>query len=243
MAENERIMSIWDHLDELRRRLIWAVAGLIVGVVISLVFTEAVINLMAVPINGLGALQAIEMTETLGIYMKVALLGGFIVSLPHTLLQILLFVVPGLTRNEKRWLFTAIPFATLLFMAGVAFTYFVMLPAAVPFLVEFLNVNTQPTIKNYINFVTNLMFWIGVCFEIPLIVFVLAKFKIVSAGLLAKQWRFAVIIIAVLAAFVTPTTDPVNMALLMLPLFVLYILSILMAAIAQKPQRKKRNKE
>ncbi len=126
---------------------------------------------------------------------------------------------------------------------GVAFSYFVMLPAALPFLLGFLNQDGQgvkalPRISTYIDFVTNLMFWIGVSFETPLIVFMLAKFHIVTPGFLAKQWRYAVVVIAIMAAVITPTVDPVNMSLLMAPLFAIYLLSILFAAIAIRGPKK-----
>jgi sec-independent protein translocase protein TatC len=140
-------------------------------------------------------------------------------------------------------LFLFIPVATLLFVGGVAFSYYVMLPTALPFLVSILGVQTLPRLSNYIEFVTNLMFWIGVCFEMPLVMFGLAKFHIVTAKGLLKQWRVAVVIIAVIAAVVTPTPDPVNMSILMVPLFVLYILSILFAYIANPSAKLKSQPE
>jgi sec-independent protein translocase protein TatC len=134
--------------------------------------------------------------------------------------------------------------ATILFVGGVAFTYFVMLPAAIPFLINFMGVQTVPTLNNYIKFVTNMMFWIGISFEMPLLVFVLAKLGIVSGSMLLKQWRIAIVVIAVLAAVVSPTVDPVNMGLLMLPLFALYLLSVFLAFFARsEPKEKKPKKE
>jgi sec-independent protein translocase protein TatC len=109
-----------------------------------------------------------------------------------------------------------------------------MLPAALPFLISFIGVKTTPRLSNYFEFVTNLMFWIGLSFELPLVTFLLAKLGIVTPRLLAKQWRIAIVMIAIIAAFATPTPDPVNMSLLMLPLFVLYLLSIAFAAFARK---------
>ena len=118
-------------------------------------------------------------------------------------------------------------------MAGVAFAYFVMLPTALPFLIEFLGIRTTPRLSNYFNFVTNLLFWIGMSFETPLFVFVLARLKLVTARGLARQWRIAVVVIAILSAVITPTPDPINMGLLMLPLFLLYWLSVFMAFLAR----------
>ncbi len=124
------------------------------------------------------------------------------------------------------------PAASLLFLGGVAFAYYVMLPVAIPFLTSFLDTQSNIILSDYIDFVTNLLFYIGLSFEIPLIVFILAKLKLVTARLLLKQWRIAILVIAGIAAIATPTTDPVNMAILMVPLFFLYWVSVLLAALA-----------
>jgi sec-independent protein translocase protein TatC len=236
--EDDQEMSVWDHVSELRNRLLKCMAALLVTTAVSLFFlADKFLELLAVPVGGLQKLVAIEVTESVGVYMRVGLLAGFIIALPVLVYQILAFVVPGLYDNEKRWVFIAIPLATVLFVGGASFAYFIMLPAALPFLLTFLPVNSLPRVSTYVDFVTSLMFWIGLSFEAPLVVFMLAKFNVVRAGFLLKQWRFAVVIIAVLAAVITPTVDPVNMSLLMAPLFAIYLLSILFAWIAQpKPQ-------
>jgi len=127
-----------------------------------------------------------------------------------------------------------VPAATLLFACGVAFAYFVMLPVTIPFLLTFLGIPTEVRPASYIHFVTGLLFWMGMVFETPLVVFGLAKFRIVSAAALLKHWRIAVVISAILAAVITPTVDPVNMALIMVPLMVLYLLSVLFARFAAR---------
>jgi sec-independent protein translocase protein TatC len=159
----------------------------------------------------------------------VALLSGFIIALPFITFQVVAFILPGLKTVEKRWLLLAIPFITIMFLMGVAFAYFIMLRAAIPFLVNFLGVQTTPRLSNYVGFVTNLMFWVGMSFESPLIIFILAKFKLVTANTLIKGWRIAIVASAAMAAFITPTTDPVNMGLLMAPLLGLYAFSIFLA--------------
>ena len=217
------------HFNELRSRLLKSLIALIVCVLASFIFTEQIINILVEPIGGLQNLQSIEVTETISVFMKVALLAGFILALPVIAYQIVAFIVPGLEPREKRWLFLSIPFIVLLFLGGVAFTYFVMLKAAIPFLVGFMGVKTIPRLSNYMGFVTNLMFWVGVCFEAPLVVLILAKMKIVNTRTLIKGWRIAIVLSAGLAAVITPTTDPVNMGLLMAPLMALYLLSILLA--------------
>ena len=232
--EDDMLMDIWSHVGELRSRLLRALIALIVTTLISFAFTEQIIRFLAVPIGGIENLVSIEMTENVGVFMRTSLLSGFILALPFIVYQILAFVVPGLKDNERKWIYLSIPIASLLFLSGVAFANFVMLPTAVPFLVNFLGTPTTPRLSNYINFVTNLLFWIGLSFQAPLVVFILAKLKLVTAKELLKQWRIAVVLIAVLAAFISPTVDPVNMGLLMAPLFALYLLSVLFASFARR---------
>ncbi len=228
-------MSLWEHVNELRKRLFISLIAFIVACVGTFNLAPTLINILASPVGGMDKLVSIEVTENLGEFMRVSLLSGFILSLPILLYEILAFILPGLTSSEKRWVYIFIPFATLMFVGGVAFTYFVMLPTAIPFLTSsILPVQTTPRLSNYIGFVTNLMFWVGVSFEMPIVVFLLAKLHFISAGLLARGWRFAIVIIAVAAAVITPTTDPVNMLLLMLPLLAIYVISIGMAAIARR---------
>ena len=225
-------MNLMEHITELRRRLLIALATVVVTTVIAMAFGEQMIKILAIPVGGVEQLVSIEVTENIGVFMRVSLLGGFIGALPMILYQIIAFVMPGLTKSEQRGLLIAIPFATLLFVAGVGFAYYVMLPAALPFLINFLGIETTPRLSNYFKFITNLMFWIGISFEIPLVIYVLARLGIVNAKGLAKQWRIAIVVIAVVSAVVTPTPDPINMGLLMLPLFLLYWLSVLLAVIA-----------
>ncbi len=236
-------MGVFEHISELRSRLFFALISLVVTTLGSFMFAQKLIEILAVPIGGIQNVVSIEVTENVGVFFRVSLLSGFIVALPFILFQIYSFVAPGLYPNEKRMLLLFIPVATVLFVAGVAFSYLVMLPTAIPFLVSILGVQTLPRLSNYINFVTNLMFWIGVAFETPLVVYVLARFHLITAPALLKQWRYAIVIIAVIAAVVTPTPDPVNMSILMAPLFVLYLLSVLFAYIANPTHKGKAEKE
>ena len=219
------------HLDELRIRLFKAFLALVITTGISFAFSQQMIEYLASPVGGIAELVSIELTENIAIFMKVSLLGGFILGMPVIVYQIMAFVLPGLKRIERIWLFVMVPFATLLFAGGVAFTWFVMLPSAIPFLVNFMGITTQVRPENYFGFITRIMFWIGVCFEMPLIIMFLAKLKIVTARQLVSGWRYAVVLMAVVAAAVTPTVDPVNMGLVMAPLMGLYIISIILAAI------------
>ena len=229
IPEDSLLAGLSPHFQELRSRLLKALIALVICVVASFAFTNQIITILVQPIGGLQNLQSIEVTENISVFMKVALLSGFLIALPVIAYQIVAFIVPGLEPREKRWLFTSIPFIVILFLAGVAFTYFVMLKAAIPFLITFLGVQTIPRLSNYMSFVTNLMFWVGVSFEFPLVIFLLAKLKIVNACLLLKGWRIAIVASAAMAAIITPTTDPANMGLLMAPLLGLYLLSIFLA--------------
>ena len=233
-----REMTIWQHLDELRKRLLFSLIVLIAAVIICVIFADTLIEIVVKPIGGLENLLSIQITENLSVYFRVTLLAGFILSLPFILLQLYLFISPGLNNKERKWLIMAVPFATILFCAGAVFAYFVMLPAAIPFLVDFPGPEVLPKWQDYVNFVTNLIFWIGLSFETPLLMYVLAKLGIIDAKGLAQQWRIAIIAIAVIAAVATPTPDPINMALLMAPLFALYLLGILLAAFARRKDGK-----
>jgi sec-independent protein translocase protein TatC len=154
-------------------------------------------------------------------------------AFPYIALEVWLFIAPGLSRKARIWGLLAIPIATLFFLGGMAFAYYAMLPAALPFLLNFMGITTIPRPSSYVSFVTALMFWLGIFFEFPLVIFLLAKLGLVKASFLVKQWRFAVVIIAVIAAAITPTVDPVNMSLVMGPMVLLYFFSILLAKIAQ----------
>lgn len=242
-ATGDTPTSIWVHLEELRRRLIVVLIAMAITTAIAFTFAEKVLGILAQPIGGIQNLQAIEVTETMGVYMRISLLGGFILAFPILLYELVAFSLPGLKESEKKWVFQMIPFATVLFLMGVAFSYFVMLPAAVPFLTGLLGVRTIPRVSNYIDFVSSLIFWIGIAFEMPIVVYVLVKLKVVSVKTLASQWRIAIVVIAVLSAVITPTVDPVNMALLMLPLILLYVLSLFIGIIAERGNKNEEEEE
>lgn len=231
-------MSFFDHIEELRKRLLIALVSLAVGVTVSLFFGEKAVAILTLPIGGLDKLQSIEITENIGVYMRVSLLMGVILAFPMIIYQLLLFVLPGLNIREKQSVLMAIPFATLFFVGGVAFAYFVMLPAALPFLINFLGVTTNPRLSSYISFITDLLFWIGVVFELPLLVYVIARFGLLTPKSMLKYWRQAIVIIAILAAVITPTVDPVNMSLMMIPLVGLYFISVLFAWFANRSRNR-----
>jgi sec-independent protein translocase protein TatC len=225
-------MTFLDHFEELRGRLLKSLIALAITTIASFSFAQYLLRFIAIPIGGLSHLQSIEVTENISVYMRVSLLAGLVLAMPVIVYQLLRFVLPGLTFKEKRWVGFAVPAATILFASGVLFAYFIMIPPAIQFLTTFLEVQTAPRLSNYISFVLNIMFWLGIFFETPLLVFILAKLHLITGKGLLKQWRIAIVVTAIVASMVTPTVDPVNMGIMMLPLFVLYLLSVLLAFLA-----------
>ena len=222
----------WDQVEALRGHLLRAVLGIVLGVGLAFTFTDRLIQFLARPVGGLGALKAIEVTESIGVFMKVALLAGIAISIPYVAFEFWLFAAPGLRPRERLYGLVGIPFAALFFVGGMAFTYYMLLPSALPFLLNFLGIQAQLRPQSYFSFVTGLMFWIGVAFEFPLLVYVITAMGFVKPDAFARQWRLAVVLIAVAAAAITPTVDPVNMGLVMLPMVLLYFISIGLSYIA-----------
>jgi sec-independent protein translocase protein TatC len=235
----QRPQDILVHLDALRKHLFRAVVVMAIATGISFVFTRDLMELLAQPLDGgFDALQAIDVTEPLGVFMRVALLAGFSFSLPYSALELWLFAGPGLSRRARVLGLFAIPAVVLFFIAGMLFAYFVMLPTALPFLTEFMDIRTEPRPSTYFPFVTGIMFWVGIAFQFPLVIFVLSALGIVNAQMLIRRIRLAVVIMAIVAAAITPTVDPVNMFLVWAPLVGLYFLGIGLAFIGQRPRRK-----
>ena len=243
MPDEEEKLPITGHLEELRHTLIMSLAGLLVGVIVAIFLVNPALDFLTAPIGGLQNLHVIEVTESMSVYMRIAMLGGLIIALPWVFYQLFKFISKGLKPNERKSIYWTVPFAVLLFLAGVAFAYFVMLPASLSFFQEILDVTTSIRLKSYISYLTNILFWIGVSFELPLVFLVLTKVGIVNHKMLIKGWRVALVVIAVLAAVITPTGDPVNMLIFMIPLSVLYLLSILLSAMAQKKPAKAEEEE
>jgi sec-independent protein translocase protein TatC len=238
LTQSEQARQLfWDQIEALRGHLLRAVLGIIVGVGISFAFTEKIVQFLASPIGGLQSLKAIEVTESIGVFMNVALLSGVAIALPYVAFEFWLFAAPGLKPRERLFGLVGIPLAAIFFIGGIAFTYYMLLPSALPFLLNFLGIKAQLRPASYFSFITGLMFWIGLAFEFPLVIYVLTAIGFVKPAVLAKQWRIAVVIIAVVAAAITPTVDPVNMGLVMLPMTGLYFISIGLSFIAYSGRR------
>jgi sec-independent protein translocase protein TatC len=223
---------MWDQVEALRMHLFRAILFLALTVGISFFFTQKIIDFLAAPVGGLDKLVAIEVTETIGVFMRVALLSGIALAIPYIAFELWLFAAPGLRPRERKMGLVGIPLATIFFLGGAAFTFFVMLPAALPFLESFMNIKTELRPQSYFSFVTGLMLWIGLAFEFPLVIYVLSAIGLLQPQVLTQQWRLAIVIIAILAAAVTPTIDPVNQGLVMAPMILLYFVSIGLSYIA-----------
>ena len=228
--------SLYPHIDALRKHILRCLLFLIFTTSVSLIYTQNILDWLTRPLGNVpNSLIAIEVTEPIGVFMRVSLLSGFVLALPYIILEIILFIGEGLRRKTRLFLvFFVIPASTLLFISGMAFAYFIMLPVAVPFLLHILNFQTSVRASSYIKFVTGVMFWIGLIFEFPMVIFIAARLGWVRASMLMKQWRLAVVLISIVAATVTPTIDPINMAIVMAPMILLYFLSIGLAFFAQK---------
>ncbi|WP_119071933.1 twin-arginine translocase subunit TatC [Aggregatilinea lenta] len=229
---DETPQTLMEHLNELRIRLFRAIAALVIGVLASAVFTSSILKYLITPYGS--ELKVLGPTESVVMYFRVALLSGAILAIPYITLQLFLFIAPGLSRKEKRWIYMALPATTGLFLVGVAFAWFIMVPSALGFLRDFESgvFEADWTAERYIAFITSLLFWIGVAFEMPVVVFVLARLGILGPRPLIHNWRFAIVLITIAAALITPTVDPFNMLLVIAPLLALYIVSIGLAALA-----------
>ena len=171
---------------------------------------------------------------------KVSVLSGFVLALPIVIYQVIMFVAPGLTPRERRVLFGFLPLALLAFVAGMAFAYFVLTPPALHFLLNFGQEVVTPLIRvsNIVNLMVRLLFWMGVSFETPLIMFLLAQLGIVSSRRLSRFRKVWVVLAFILGAFITPTFDPINQTLVAVPLLALYEFGVVLARLAERGRRK-----
>ncbi len=227
-------MTILEHLEELRSRIVKMAIALLVGTAIGLVFTPRILEFLKHAAPAGTNLIFIEVTEMFVTYFKVALLVGTGIAAPVLLYQIIRFITPGLTRREKRLLFSMLPLVAFFFFLGATFGYVVTLPFALRYLLGLFPEVAVPQIRigNYIGFVTTILFWMGVSFELPVVQFVLAKLRIVTARRMSSFRKYAILIFFVIAAIITPTPDPLNQTLVAAPMIVLYEVGILMARAA-----------
>ncbi|MFC1987797.1 twin-arginine translocase subunit TatC [Chloroflexota bacterium] len=235
MSNNEEKLSILGHLAELRKLLIRSVIVVAITTILSFIFYQRIFDILLYPAHGT-ALQAIDMTEMIGTIMRVCLVSGIMLAMPWLTYELIMFVSPALTSKEKRYVYLILPWIFLMFLAGVAFGYFVMLPRMIGFLLSFGgNIATiMPRIGNYISIVTKLILMVGLVFEMPVLTTFLARLGVLKPKWLSDKRKVAVIVAFILAAMITPTIDPINQSLIAAPMIVLYEMSIWLAKLVYK---------
>ena len=246
----DRSRPLREHLEELRWRLLIVVVAVLAGAGVSVFYFRTIVAFLTEPAGGRlssggGGPIYTELTELIGVTVKVSLLGGFILALPVVVYQVMMFVAPGLTRRERLYTLGVFPGAIISFAGGACFAYYVILPPILGFLLTFGGDVAQPMIRisNYINLVVTLLFWMGLIFQTPLIMFVASKVGVVTPQTFAKGRRYIVVVAFVAGALITPTFDPLNQALVAAPLIVLYELGIWLARLARwKPRSARRRR-
>ncbi len=231
----EETQTIFEHLAELRYRLARIIVTVAISTVVSFFFAERAVQLLLLPAGGLvDRLKVQSPPETIANFMRVALVMGLAISSPIIVYHVVRFLAPGLHPHEKRWLYTLLPFVAGLFVIGAGFAYFLVLPAMLPFLFSFGSSVAEPEwrMDYYLPFVAQMLLAAGLIFELPLVIFFLAKIRVVNHRLLIRYWKHALVIIFIVAAIITPTPDPFNQVLIAAPMIMLYLLSIILARFA-----------
>jgi sec-independent protein translocase protein TatC len=248
-AVTERVelpgMSLMEHLDELRKRIIQSAAFLLAGAAIAWVFRDRLLNFLQAPLLKIGkSLVFTHPMDALNLNLQVAMLAGAIIACPFILFQVWLFIAPGLYQKEKRFV---VPFmmATIgLFLTGASFGYFYVLPGAIKILILGFgkNFTSMITIEDYSSFFLSIILGLGISFELPILIFFLAMFGIVSPRFLWKNIRYAILAVFLVAAVICPSPDPWTMCIYAVPMLVLYLIGIAVAWWVH-PDRKKKAKE
>ena len=232
-------MPFMVHLKELRDRLMWSSIAVVLTTGIALVMGNRILLWLKEPAPENIRLVAIDLLENMSVWFKVSLWAGVIMAMPFLVYQLFAYVAPGLTSKEKKLVLTVLPGVTFMFVAGVAFAYFVALPPAIDFLFNFNSNVAEPMVRieNYVNVVTRMLLVIGLVFETPIIVMALARLGVVSPQWLAARRRMWVIVAFIIAAIITPTFDPINQAIIAIPLILLLELGILLSRLVYKKKR------
>lgn len=228
-------MPFLDHLEELRRRILWALAALVVATIGAYLFSGVILSIL---VRAAGQLQAISPLETLVVRLKLSLVAGFVVALPIILIQAWRFVAPGLLSSEKRIAFGLILSSTACFAIGGLFSFLVVGPGALRVLESFAieDIVNRWSVSNYTTFIVRLMLAFGIVFELPVAIFFLTKLGIVTPEVLRRKRRYAIVLIFLVAATLTPP-DAFTQIMLAIPLLILYEVGILVSAAARPSPR------
>lgn len=228
-------MSFLDHLDELRRRIVYAVIAIGVGFLIAFLFIDEIFNFIMLPLQRMlpagGTLIYTDPTEAFVLYIKIALIAGLLLASPAVMLQVWLFVAPGLYSNEKKWAIPFVVMSSFFFVLGAAFSHYVVFPLTWNFFVSFTTdiLTFMPRIEPVFSIYLRLLLAFGVVFQMPTLVLFLARMGMVSARFLVKNFKYAVLIMVVIAAVVTPDGGGVSLVAMAGPMILLYGLSIILA--------------
>lgn len=237
--EKEEVeMTFLEHLEELRWRVIWSLLGVIGGTIICWIFIQFLVEkILLIPAENAGiVLQNLRPFGQLFLFMQIAIIGGIILSLPNLFYQFWKFIAPALKKNERKYILSIVFFSTFCFLLGIVFAYYVMLPYSLKFAAEFGTeaIKNEFAIDEYFQIIISIMLASGLIFELPMISFFLSKLGILTPEFMKKYRRHSIIIILILAAFISPGTDPVMQAFLAIPLFILYEISIFICKVSRK---------
>ncbi|HXD75393.1 MAG TPA: twin-arginine translocase subunit TatC [Vicinamibacterales bacterium] len=235
-------MSFLEHLDELRKRIVRALLGVCVGVLLSFAFINQIVNFLLTPTYRVlpagSRMIYTQPGEAFGLYIQVSLITGVVLSAPWILWQVWLFIAPGLYTNEKRLAIPFVAFGTIGFIAGTLVNHYITFPFMMKFFASF---NTPdlvflPRLEDVFDLYTKMLLGMGLVFQMPTLVYSLAKMRLVSAKFLLRHFKYAFLIIFIIAAVITPTGDMVTQAIFAAPMVALYILSIFIAWIVRPRQ-------
>jgi sec-independent protein translocase protein TatC len=236
-------MTLIEHLLELRNRVIVCAIALVVGALVSFYFWEIILGWLLAPARAQipdFKVSSFAPIDRITVIFKIGIYGGLIIGSPVILYEALAYIVPGLTPKERRMLAPGMIGVIVFLLIGMAFAYWVILPASLGFLLSVGQNEIQNVtgVKEYMDFVTRIVFWVGIAFEMPIVIALAARLGLVRARQLLVFWRYAVVIVFIVAAVITPTPDPFNQALVGGPLLLLYFVGVLFAWIVQKPRPK-----
>lgn len=235
-------MSFLDHLEELRKRIIHSLIAVAVALLACFSFADNIFKVITVPIRQTGAeMIALKPTEPFNVQLKLALIAAVFLSAPFILAQVWLFISPGLYKHERRYAAPFVIFSSLLFVVGGLFGYFIAFPFALQFLMnqaKLIDIVPRISADEYVHLFFVIELGLGIVFEIPAVIFVLARMGLVTAGFLLKNTRYAILIAFVIAAIITPTTDMMNMMMMAVPMIALYLLGVVIAFVFGKKRRK-----
>ncbi len=233
-------MTLLEHLEELRQRLLRSIIALAVGFVLCWTFHQQIYQVLARPVKQLGReLAFFSITEPFLLYFKVSALAAVFLVSPYLLGEIWGYVAPGLYRREKRYAIPFILLGSFFFLAGGVFAYFVAFPYSIKFLLD-MGEGMTPVlhVRAYLGFMMTMVLGLGLMFELPILIFLLSQIGVVTPAFLMRHFRWAVLIIFAVAAIVTPTPDVVTLCIFALPALLLYLLGVAAAALAQRGRRK-----